>query len=86
MRGLVTPHIGAVDCALALTRCGTFDYFAALGLTAYGAPPAAATAFALLTHLILWLPVTIAGMAALVLVRPAAGARLRGEPIPADSV
>jgi glycosyltransferase 2 family protein len=45
---------------------GTFDWFARLGLTAYGAPAAGATAFALLTHLVLWLPVTLAGAAALV--------------------
>jgi glycosyltransferase 2 family protein len=40
---------------------GTFDYFAILGLTAYGASRTAATAFALLVHLILWLPVTLVG-------------------------
>lgn len=40
---------------------GTFDYFAILGLTAYGASRAAAAAFALLVHLILWLPVTLVG-------------------------
>lgn len=46
---------------------GTFDYFATLGLTAYGAPPSAATAFALLTHLVLWLPVTVVGLIAVFL-------------------
>jgi uncharacterized protein (TIRG00374 family) len=40
---------------------GTFDYFAMLGLTAYGASRTAAAAFALLVHVILWLPVTLAG-------------------------
>ena len=40
---------------------GTFDYFASLGLTAYGAGRSAAAAFAVLAHLILWLPVTVAG-------------------------
>ncbi|MGI8546246.1 MAG: lysylphosphatidylglycerol synthase transmembrane domain-containing protein [Gemmatimonadaceae bacterium] len=40
---------------------GTFDYFATLGLTAYGATRIAAAAFALLTHFVLWLPPTIAG-------------------------
>jgi uncharacterized protein (TIRG00374 family) len=40
---------------------GTFDYFATLGLTAYGALPSTAAAFALLTHLMLWIPVTVAG-------------------------
>jgi uncharacterized protein (TIRG00374 family) len=45
---------------------GTFDYFAALGFTAYGAGAAQATAVALLTHLLLWLPVTVAGFIALI--------------------
>ncbi len=45
---------------------GTFDYFAMLGLTAYGATRATATAFALLVHVFLWLPVTVAGAAYLV--------------------
>ena len=40
---------------------GTFDYFAAAGLIAYGAPRAAAAANALLVHLLLWLPVTAFG-------------------------
>ncbi len=40
---------------------GTFDYFATAGLVAYGAPPAAAAANALLVHLLLWLPVTVVG-------------------------
>jgi uncharacterized protein (TIRG00374 family) len=44
---------------------GTFDYFASLGLIAYGAGRSAAAAFALLAHLILWLPVTIAGFGVL---------------------
>jgi glycosyltransferase 2 family protein len=66
---------------------GTFDYFAALGLTAYRATPASATAFALLTHLILWLPVTLAGFTSLLLVRPAAGASaLKRQPLQADLV
>ena len=42
---------------------GTFDYFAMLGLVAYGASRTAAAAFALLVHLILWLPVTLVGAA-----------------------
>jgi uncharacterized membrane protein YbhN (UPF0104 family) len=49
---------------------GTFDYFAALGLTAYGVTPAAATAFALLVHLVLWVPVTCVGLALLLIRRP----------------
>lgn len=42
---------------------GTFDYFAMLGLVGYGASRTAAAAFALLVHLILWLPVTLVGAA-----------------------
>lgn len=48
---------------------GTFDYFAMLGLTAYGASRAAAAAFALLVHLLLWLPITLVG--SLFLLAPA---------------
>lgn len=66
---------------------GTFDYFGTLGLTAYGAPQAAAAAFALLVHLVLWLPITAVGMVALVWSgsrTPAA--ELRHEPFGADPV
>jgi uncharacterized membrane protein YbhN (UPF0104 family) len=59
---------------------GTFDYFASLGLTAYGAPAASAAAFALLTHLVLWLPVTVAGLGVLLLGRRAGGAEALGHP------
>jgi uncharacterized protein (TIRG00374 family) len=48
---------------------GTFDYFASLGLRASGTLPADAAAFALLTHLVLWLPVTVAGLMALLFGR-----------------
>jgi uncharacterized protein (TIRG00374 family) len=48
---------------------GTFDYFASLGLTAYGADRSAAAAFAVLVHLLLWLPVTLTGFAALLWAR-----------------
>ncbi len=41
---------------------GTFDYFAAQGLAAYGAPGEAAAAFALTVHAVLWAPVTAAGL------------------------
>lgn len=44
---------------------GTFDWFATLGFTAYGAGHSAAAAVALLAHLLLWLPVTLVGFAAL---------------------
>ena len=45
---------------------GTFDYFAILGMTAFGARRAAATAFAVAVHLVLWLPVTLVGATFLV--------------------
>jgi hypothetical protein len=48
---------------------GTFDYFAILGLTAFGARRAAATAFAMAVHLMLWLPVTLVGAAFLITPR-----------------
>ena len=41
---------------------GTFDYFAMLGLIAYGAAREAAVAFALAVHAILWLPLTALGL------------------------
>ena len=44
---------------------GTFDYFAMLGMTAFGTPRVAATAFAMVVHLMLWLPVTVIGAALL---------------------
>jgi len=40
---------------------GTFDFFTAKAMTASGNAPAAATAFALLVHALLWLPPTLAG-------------------------
>jgi uncharacterized membrane protein YbhN (UPF0104 family) len=61
---------------------GTFDYFAMLGLGAYGAGRAEAAAFALLAHVLLWLPVTLAGFAALLIAgRPAARATLRPDAV-----
>ena len=53
---------------------GTFDYFASLGLVAYGAERGVAAAFAIVVHLVLWLPLTLAGV--VYFVRPGAG-RLR---------
>lgn len=41
---------------------GTFDYFTAQALAAYGAAPAAATAFALTVHAVLWTASTAAGL------------------------
>lgn len=40
---------------------GTFDFFVARAMTLTGNDAIAATAHALLTHLLLWLPVTLAG-------------------------
>ena len=42
---------------------GTFDYFAMLGLIAYGAERAAAAGFAVVVHVVLWLPLTLTGLA-----------------------
>jgi len=41
---------------------GTFDYFAAQGLIAYGASPEAAAAFAIAVHGVLWVPLTSCGL------------------------
>jgi uncharacterized protein (TIRG00374 family) len=66
---------------------GTFDYFAALGFTAYGASAAAATAAALVTHLLLWLPVTVAGLIALLVGGSIRGSlKLRRKPLSPDLV
>lgn len=40
---------------------GTFDFFSASAMTTLGNPTAAATAYALLVHVLLWLPPTLAG-------------------------
>jgi hypothetical protein len=50
---------------------GTFDYFAALGLVAYGAERPVAAAFAIVVHLVLWIPLTLAGVVHF--IRPGAG-------------
>jgi uncharacterized membrane protein YbhN (UPF0104 family) len=50
---------------------GTFDYFAALGLVAYGAAKPVSAAFAIVVHLVLWLPLTLAGVVHF--IRPGAG-------------
>ena len=47
---------------------GTFDYFTISGLTAYGASAAVATAAAFIIHIVLWLPLTAAGMGYLLFV------------------
>ena len=46
---------------------GTVDYFAALGLTVYGAAPEVAAALALSVHA-LWVPLTVIGLLCLVSV------------------
>jgi uncharacterized membrane protein YbhN (UPF0104 family) len=46
---------------------GTFDYFAVLGLMAYGATREAAVAFAVTVHALLWLPLTALGLGYLLL-------------------
>ena len=46
---------------------GTFDYFAAQGLAAYGASSEVSVAFALIVHVVLWVPLTVAGLLYLVL-------------------
>jgi uncharacterized protein (TIRG00374 family) len=63
---------------------GTFDYFAALGLTAYGASAASATAFALLVHVVLWAPVTVVGLALLLIRRGSIAAPLSSRHLSAD--
>ena len=41
---------------------GTFDYFAARGLAAYGTSPGVSGAFALIVHAVLWVPFTVVGL------------------------
>lgn len=57
---------------------GTFDYFVVRGVGAYGIDPSAAAAFAVAVHLILWLPLTLAGL--VYFVRPGR----RGAPVESD--
>jgi uncharacterized membrane protein YbhN (UPF0104 family) len=70
--------VGAATLATLLPSApgyvGTFDWFAALGFTAYGVGRSPAAAVALLAHLVVWLPVTVAGLAALAFGGPAARA------------
>ena len=80
--------VGAATLATLLPSApgyvGTFDWFATLGFTAYGVGHSPAAAIALLAHLVVWVPVTIAGLAALALGRSerAAGTSpiLEGDP------
>ena len=48
---------------------GTFDYFAILGLMAFGVEQGTAALFAVTVHLLLWLPVTAIGLLSLVLLK-----------------
>ena len=48
---------------------GTFDYFAAQGLAAYGVSPETAAAFALIVHAVLWAPLTALGALYLLVLR-----------------
>jgi uncharacterized protein (TIRG00374 family) len=48
---------------------GTFDYFAILGLLAFGVDQPSAAFFALTVHLLLWLPVTAAGLLSLAILK-----------------
>lgn len=59
---------------------GTFDYFAMLGMMAYGAERSSATAFAVVVHVVLWLPLTIAGMTYFLMP----GARMMGRQVTAS--
>lgn len=61
---------------------GTFDYFAILGITAYGATRTGGAAFALLTHFVLWLPPTIAGALCFVSLRGRGSTSVTRDPAP----
>lgn len=58
---------------------GTFDFFAMSGLMEFGATAAQAAAFAFVVHVVLWLPITVAGMTYVVLAAP------KPEPIRANA-
>ena len=60
---------------------GTFDWFAAQGLEAYGASAEVAAAFALTVHAVLWVPLTAAGLFWL-LARGIRPQRVRGGVLP----
>lgn len=69
---LVAPWFAAATGTLATLipsspgYVGTFDYFVILGLVAFGAHRTISAAFAVIVHLMLWLPVTLVGAALLV--------------------
>lgn len=80
--------IGTLSTALPNTPgyLGTFHYFAAQGLAAYGAAPAEAAAFALTVHALLWTNSTVIGSVFLLRAAGIGGlfgkAPPRGEPTP----
>lgn len=49
---------------------GTFDYFASLAMRLLGNPDAAAAAYAIVAHLLLWLPPTVLGLLYLLAAPP----------------
>lgn len=49
---------------------GTFHAAAVTGMVAYGSSAESAAAFAVLTHLVLWLPVTVVGLGCFWVLRP----------------
>ncbi|MBI2569447.1 MAG: flippase-like domain-containing protein [Candidatus Schekmanbacteria bacterium] len=76
MTGLSDLPIAAAYFALAVTNLailmpsspgyvGTFHYFCALSLTAFGAPAEAAALYAVLSHLVHYIPVTVYGLIAI---------------------
>jgi uncharacterized protein (TIRG00374 family) len=56
---------------------GTYDYFVLRGLAAHGAGGAPAAAFALVVHLLIWLPVTVLGLLLLARTRARTAASVR---------
>ena len=84
-RGGGDPGRGRTDGAgtLATTipsapgHVGTFDWFAAQGLEAYGAPPPRAVAFTLTVHAVLWMTSPVVGLLCL-LARGIRPQRVRG--------
>lgn len=63
MAGWLAMPIGTLSTALPSSPgyVGTFHYFVTVAARALGNTPDASTAFAILIHLVLWLPVTVCG-------------------------
>lgn len=61
---------------------GTFDYFAAQGLEAFGATTDISVAFALTVHLLLWLPLTATGLIYLIVHNKQVWVLLSGRQTP----